>query len=79
MNSEIEQSGRRIVVIVDPHIKASEDYFVYSEGMEMQNQEQPADNVSNIFIRANSESTTPFYGDCWPGNSAWIDFLNSNA
>jgi len=35
MNSEIEQSGRRIVVIVDPHIKASDDYFVYSEGMEM--------------------------------------------
>ena len=29
MNSEIENQGRRIVVIVDPHIKASEDYFVY--------------------------------------------------
>ena len=29
MNSEIEDQGRRIVVIVDPHIKASEDYFVY--------------------------------------------------
>lgn len=24
-------------------------------------------------------STTPFYGDCWPGNSTWIDFLNENA
>ena len=21
----------------------------------------------------------PFYGDCWPGNSTWIDFLNENA
>ena len=30
MNSQIEASGRRIVVIVDPHIKASEDYFVYA-------------------------------------------------
>lgn len=36
MNGEIEQSGRRIVVIVDPHIKASKDYFVYAEGMELQ-------------------------------------------
>ena len=30
MNSEIEAAGRRIVVIVDPHIKVSEDYFVYA-------------------------------------------------
>ena len=37
MNSEIEEQGRRIVVIVDPHIKVSEDYFVYAEGMDLQN------------------------------------------
>ena len=29
MNKEIEDAGRRIVVIVDPHIKATKDYFVY--------------------------------------------------
>ena len=33
MNQEIEDAGRRIVVIVDPHIKAADDYFVYSDGM----------------------------------------------
>ncbi len=79
MNSEIEEQGRRIVVIVDPHIKVSDDYFVYSEGIEMQNQEQPAGNFSNIFIRENADSPQPFEGDCWPGNSVWIDFLNTNA
>mmetsp|Transcript_15077 Transcript_15077/g.19056 ORF Transcript_15077/g.19056 Transcript_15077/m.19056 type:complete len:412 (+) Transcript_15077:821-2056(+) len=79
MNSEIEKSGRRIVVIVDPHIKAADDYFVYSEGMDLQQQEQPAGNVSNIFIREGPGSDKPFYGDCWPGNSTWIDFLNTNA
>ena len=36
MNEEIEAAGRRITVIVDPHIKASEDYFVYAEGMKQQ-------------------------------------------
>ena len=36
-------------------------------------------NVSNIFIRKNAESANPFYGDCWPKNSTWIDFLNVNA
>lgn len=79
MNTEIEEAGRRIVVIVDPHIKASEDYFVYKNGMDMQNQEQPEGNVSNIFIREGATSAKPFYGDCWPGNSTWIDFLNTNA
>ena len=80
MNSEIEEQGRRIVVIVDPHIKVSEDYFVYAEGMDLQNQEQPAGNVSNIFVREGVKSgSQPFYGDCWPGNSTWIDFLNTNA
>ena len=37
MNSEIEAAGRRIVVIVDPHIKASEEYFVYAQGIDLQN------------------------------------------
>ena len=36
-------------------------------------------NVSNIFIRDNAESVDPFYGDCWPKNSTWIDFLNVHA
>lgn len=35
MNQEIEAQNRRITVIVDPHIKASDDYFVYSKGMEL--------------------------------------------
>ena len=35
MNTEISEQGRRIVVIVDPHIKAAEDYFVYAEGMDL--------------------------------------------
>lgn len=79
MNSEIEAAGRRIVVIVDPHIKASDDYFVYNEGMEMQEEQPEQGNYKNIFVRAGAGSQAPFYGDCWPGNSTWIDFLNTNA
>jgi len=35
MNKEIEEQGRRITVILDPHIKVSEEYFVHKEGMEL--------------------------------------------
>ena len=79
MNTQIGDAGRRIVLIVDPHIKVADDYFVYTDGMQLQQQDQPAGNVSNIFVRENSNGSTPFYGDCWPGNSTWIDFLNTNA
>lgn len=62
---------------MDPHIKASEDYFVYANGMELQDADQPNDNLTNIFVR-NSDLSV-FYGICWPGNSSYLDILNENA
>lgn len=35
LNAEIAQSKRRLVMINDPHIKASEDYFVFKKGIEI--------------------------------------------
>lgn len=43
----------------------------------MQDADQPDGNMTNIYVR--TPSFTNFYGDCWPGNSTWIDFLNENA
>ena len=39
MNEQIEEQGRRITLIIDPHVKAVEDYFVYAEGIKYQYQE----------------------------------------
>lgn len=39
MNSEVEASNRYMTVILDPHIKVADDYFVYSDGEALQNQE----------------------------------------
>lgn len=35
MKSEVAQSGRRLVTIIDPHIQKNEDYWVFSEGDEL--------------------------------------------
>ena len=78
LNRAIGLSKRRLVMINDPHIKVSEDYFVYSEGMAIQNGPQDPNNVKNIFI-LNPDAKTPFVAKCWPGYSQWIDYLNSNA
>ena len=32
MNKEVEEAGRYMTTILDPHIKVSDDYFVYSDG-----------------------------------------------
>jgi len=37
MNKLIEQSNRRITLIVDPHVRAANDYGFYTKGLELQN------------------------------------------
>ena len=78
MNSEIEAANRRLTVIVDPHIKAVENYFVWEDGIQLEDQPEKVGNWTNIFVRE-PVTKNVFYGDCWPGNSSWIDFLNENA
>jgi len=51
MNREVGEAGRGIVVIVDPHIKASPTYPVFAEGMQLQNQQNVKGNLSNIFVQ----------------------------
>jgi hypothetical protein len=36
MNQEVEDANRRLTVILDPHIKVSEDYFVYKDGIKLE-------------------------------------------
>ena len=36
MKHEIRKSGRRLVTIIDPHINANDDYFVYADAMVLQ-------------------------------------------
>ena len=35
MKAEISDAGRRLVTIIDPHISAKDDYFVYADGMKL--------------------------------------------
>jgi alpha-glucosidase (family GH31 glycosyl hydrolase) len=46
--------------------------------LEIQNAPQTQGNIKNIFIRG-PDALTNFEGECWPGKSVWIDYLNTNA
>jgi alpha 1,3-glucosidase len=53
--------GRKLVTIVDPHIKIDAGYHVYSEAKER-----------DLFVK--DKDGNAIDGWCWPGSSSWPDF-----
>ncbi|KAL7024916.1 hypothetical protein ACKWTF_013249 [Chironomus riparius] len=62
----LNATGRRLVHIIDPHIKADENYFFFKKTRDQ-----------NMLVKTNDKSD--YYGDCWPGNSTYLDYLNPAA
>ena len=73
MNHQIEDHKRRLVAITDPHIAKKSNNFVYTDGVNIENMS----STTQVFVR--SCFGGDFEGDCWPGNSVWIDFLNDQS
>jgi alpha 1,3-glucosidase len=64
MLHKIESSGRKLVTIIDPHIKKDEEYFVYRDTIN-----------KKIYV---SLDEAPYEGICWPKLSVWMDFMNKD-
>ena len=62
----LDNSGRKLVAVVDPHIKVDPSYSVYSDAKDL-----------GIFIR--NPDGTDFIGWCWSDLSSWIDFTRPDA
>ena len=45
MNKEVEEAGRYMTTILDPHIKVSDEFFVYADGQKLQNESSKTENV----------------------------------
>ncbi|KAJ5068014.1 hypothetical protein M0811_12714 [Anaeramoeba ignava] len=67
LQQDLNLDGRKTIVIVDPHIKVDESWEVYKQGKK-----------DSLFI-LDSDGKEEFIGSCWPGKSAWVDFLNPKA
>ena len=59
---DLDKKGRKVVVILDPHIKVDNWYSVYYK------------SKNNYFIK--NEDSTDFIGNCWCGDSSFLDFFN---
>lgn len=62
----VSKNGRKLVAIVDPHIKKDLTYHVYQRGFE-----------NDVFIKT-EDGSQDFEGQCWPGASAYMDFTRSD-
>ncbi|KAM7513895.1 hypothetical protein LguiA_003478 [Lonicera macranthoides] len=63
MQKQLAAKGRRMVTIVDPHIKRDESYHIHKEA-----------SKKGYYVK---DATGKDYdGWCWPGSSSYVDMLN---
>lgn len=64
MLDSLVADGRKLVTIIDPHVKHDPTYFVQKEVM------------SKELYVMDSTRKDPYVGHCWPSTSIWMDYLN---
>ncbi|PPR00069.1 hypothetical protein CVT24_008971 [Panaeolus cyanescens] len=67
MTNDVAANGRKMVVIVDPHLKRANDYPAFQAASEL-----------GILVKPKS-GEGEYEGWCWPGSSSWTDFFNPAA
>ncbi|KIJ66056.1 glycoside hydrolase family 31 protein [Hydnomerulius pinastri MD-312] len=64
MVQDVEGKGRKMVVIIDPHLRRSQEYPIYKIASDLE-----------VLVKPKS-GEGEYEGWCWPGSSSWIDFFN---
>ncbi|XP_050680339.1 neutral alpha-glucosidase AB [Leptidea sinapis] len=63
MVANLTAKGRKMVVIIDPHIKREAGYFLHEDATEM-----------GLYVK--NKDGKDYDGWCWPGSSSYLDFFN---
>ncbi|XP_013145415.1 PREDICTED: neutral alpha-glucosidase AB [Papilio polytes] len=66
MVANLTAKGRKLVVIIDPHIKREAGYFVHEDATEQ-----------GLYVK--DKDGNIYEGWCWPGSSSYLDFFNPAA
>ncbi|KAK0626408.1 glycosyl hydrolases family 31-domain-containing protein [Immersiella caudata] len=66
MGKQLESHGRKLVTIIDPHIKNTDNYPVVAE-------------LKAKDLAVKNKDGNIFEGWCWPGSSHWIDAFSPAA
>ncbi|KAJ8707977.1 hypothetical protein PYW08_010343 [Mythimna loreyi] len=63
MVANLTAKGRKLVTIIDPHIKREAGYFLHEDATEM-----------GYYVK--DKDGKDYEGWCWPGSSSYLDFFN---
>ncbi|WKY11654.1 hypothetical protein Q1695_003321 [Nippostrongylus brasiliensis] len=63
MIDKVAAKGRKMVTIIDPHIKKDDSYPIYKDAKDL-----------GLYVKK-ADGQSDFEGHCWPGSSAYLDFL----
>nr|BBD49478.1 alpha-glucosidase [Trilocha varians] len=66
MVANLTAKGRKLVVIIDPHIKREAGYFLHEDATEL-----------GYYVK--DKDGKDYEGWCWPGSSSYLDFFNPAA
>lgn len=66
MQEKLDASERKLVVLIDPHIKNKNDYYVSQE-------------LNSKGLAVQNKDGEVYDGWCWPGSSNWVDCFNPAA
>ncbi|VDM44201.1 unnamed protein product [Toxocara canis] len=64
MIDALAAKGRKMVTIIDPHIKKDDNFHVYKDAKDL-----------GYFVK-DKDGTADYEGHCWPGASMYLDFIN---
>jgi mannosyl-oligosaccharide alpha-1,3-glucosidase len=64
MQKNISSHGRRMVTVIDPHIKTDPNYHIHKEATEL-----------GLYIKE-PDGKRDYKGWCWPGEASYLDFTN---
>ncbi|KAK0536391.1 glucosidase II [Tilletia horrida] len=64
MVAELDSTGRKLVIILDPHMKRTNDYYLYKEAKKL-----------DLFVK-DKDGKDDYEGWCWSGSASWLDFFN---
>ncbi|KAL7580793.1 hypothetical protein ACA910_001071 [Epithemia clementina (nom. ined.)] len=65
MQETLWATGRRMVTIVDPHIKRDDGYYIHKEA-----------TSKGLYVK-DKNGDKDFDGWCWPGSSSYLDFTQA--
>ncbi|EPQ26732.1 uncharacterized protein PFL1_05711 [Pseudozyma flocculosa PF-1] len=63
MVKALDDRGRKLVVIIDPHLKRTRDYWLYAEAQD-----------KKLLVK-DSTGSGEYEGWCWSGSASWLDMF----